>query len=282
MSRIATKLTAKTLSFATIFTCILALPTTGYSAKPIADGFESYSLNKKIWWPSGKKPKIVNEQQKSGNYSAAFELNRYDSKGRRFRTELQLKKSNLRYEREYWLSVNYFVPRNWQFDKNTGPIVLQLMGVPDKSTSEAWRNPVMALSFVGDRWRMEGRWDHNAKTRVKAGRGWDYSGAYSKKLQKVRTNSWENFVFRLKMSHAKSKSGQITVWQNGKKVFDRKGPNAFNDKIAPFIKMGIYRASWKFKNAKNAGKATKHRLYMDEIAFGENLCGRKNEPKWCP
>jgi hypothetical protein len=254
-----------------LFSITVFLPCLAHSAATVNDSFESYSYGRH-WEFSGTKPKIVNEKSKTGNYSSRKQIQR----GSSYRSELRVR-GTLSYGKEYWLSANYFIPNEWSFDKNQ-VLAMQLMGVPDKNLGEKWRNPLMALAVKGDSLRFYGRWDTNRLTKKASGRGWNYSGEYSKAIGKVSKNRWDHIVVRFTLSYKNDGKGRVTVWRNGRQVMDRKGPNAFNDATGPFAKLGMYIPSWR----RTTSGVSKRTLFIDDVNFGERLCGGRGSPKWCP
>jgi len=138
-------------------------------------------------------------------------------------------------------------------------IVAQWHGVPDFSTGETWRNPVMALSTTAGRWGLVNRWDAKRNTWASGKRS--YGGTRRYDLGPYRTNEWTDWVVHVKWSY--KADGLLEVWQNGKRVVRQEGPNAFNDAKGPYFKMGIYKG---WRDPKRPSDAVTSRLlYHDEF-----------------
>ena len=92
-------------------------------------------------------------------------------------------------------------------------------------------------------------------------------------------NGWTDVVVRAvwnyndsRAAHPQPSDGQLSVWVNGTKIFDRNGSNSFNDFGAPFAKFGVYKYPWKTKPSPSSphgarvGPNVKSRLaYHDEV-----------------
>ena len=72
-------------------------------------------------------------------------------------------------------------------------------------------------------------------------------------------------MFHVKWSH--KSDGLLEVWKDGKLVVRKTGPNTYNDKRGPFLKMGIYKPQWKSKP--ELSKVTKRVIYFDEVRVGD-------------
>ena len=91
-------------------------------------------------------------------------------------------------------------------------------------------------------------------------------------------NGWTDVVVRAVWNYNDStvpplpSDGQLSVWINGSKIFDRNGSNCFNDFGAPFAKFGVYKYPWKTNPSPSSpqgarvGPNVKSRLaYHDEV-----------------
>lgn len=91
-------------------------------------------------------------------------------------------------------------------------------------------------------------------------------------------NGWTDVVVRAVWNYNDSSvpplpsDGQLSVWINGSKAYDRNGSNCYNDFGAPFAKFGVYKYPWKTKPSPSSphgarvGPNVKSRLaYHDEV-----------------
>jgi hypothetical protein len=229
------------------------------AALPFVDGFENRSLDK--WRHSGMRATLANSPTRSGNYAVQFSIDRNKGKNA-YRSELAIKKGKGQFKmgQEYWIGASIFIPNNWVEDSNYGDIVLQWHGVPDAHLGEGWsgRNPPLALRVQGKNWQFQNYSDPNPVSRNRNYKGKAYNlGSYQK-------GQWADFVFHIRWSY--QNDGILEVWKNGKKMVSQNGPNTFNDRVAPYLKIGLYKPAWKSKaNWANKSHVNTRTVYHDEI-----------------
>ena len=216
--------------------------------------------------------RLVKDPLGGVGYSLDQTLRRYED-NISYRTELRLK-ARFDFNKEHWLTYKILVPNSWQNDE-TGLITAQMHGIPDKDLGEPYRNPNIGLSLRGDTWVISGKWDNK---RVTLNKG--YAGQWSKEVGRLKKGVWETWVFRMTLSYTETGNGRLTIWRDGKQVFDRKGPNSYNDLKAPYFKFGLYKPSWRpqYKNS----TSTRYTLYFDDFEMGTDLCGDNQTRPWCP
>jgi len=215
--------------------------------------FESGDLSG--WRISGNSPSVVSSPVRAGKHAMKTVLDRYKSKVC-YRTEVSGPGSKV--GEEYWYGFSIFLPKDYAADR-VWEIVAQWHGSPDFKIGETWRNPVMALKTHGGRWSLLNRWD--AKPNTYAGGKRSYEGTMRWDFGPYRTGVWTDWVFHVKWSY--KDDGFLQVWKDGKKILDRKGPNAFNDARGPYFKMGIYKG---WRNSRVPCDAVSRRvLYHDEF-----------------
>lgn len=172
------------------------------------------------------------------------------------RAELRLKPVPVNSEQWYGFSV--FVPEEYVKDTSY-EIITQWSGKPDFELGENWRTPMLTLSIKDDRFRVSNRWDSrpvNVKFKEAGSQGWD--------LGTVTKGQWINWVFHVKWSS--TSNGLLEVWKNGQLVVSKTGPNTYNDKSGPFLKMGIYKPDWKYNDK---SQTTQRVIYLDEVRVGD-------------
>lgn len=251
----------RTIVLATMISACLVQPAPAWAGKLVnSDGFENYSLSK--WRKVGNSTStVVNSQTKKGNYAAKTEI-RKDKDKYPERTELRLRGNNHAFKREYWVGVNIFVPNDWQNDEKA-VTVTQFHGVSDKHLGEKSLNAPLALRIAGNEWRLINRWDSKSvSTNSKL-------QSVSRRLGSIKKGQWTSWVFRVEWSY--KSDGFLEIFKDGKSVFKRNGPNTYNNKVGNYLKIGLYKPSWR-KNYKwkgSKGSAKVHTLYFDEIKVAE-------------
>lgn len=203
---------------------------------------------------------IVNSPTRAGKHAVKFTLNKGDpyvasSK----RAELRLDSVPANSER--WYGFSMFLPSNYKVDPSFD-IVTQWHKRPDSDLGESWRSPALSILTQNGALHLHRRWDPNQVTNNNtpgpgAGKETIYLGPY-------QTGVWTDFVFHIKWSH--KSDGLLEVWKNGKLVVTKTGPNTYNDKTGPFLKMGIYKPHWKSKPKRS--KTSKRVIYFDEVRVG--------------
>jgi len=212
----------------------------------------------KGWQPSGNIPAPTRELARAGRYAMKSSLSRYKD---RFSNRTEVSGPKARMGQEYWYGFSIFLPEDYVPD-GVWEIVAQWNAVPDSKIGEQWRNPPAALFTTGGRWRWVMHWDAKRNTFETGKRRYDGTREYD--LGPYRRNVWTDWVVHVKWSCGPD--GLLQVWRNGEKVIDRTGPNAFNDEIGPFFKMGLYKGWGDPKKPCDA--VDKRVVYHDEFRMG--------------
>ena len=84
----------------------------------------------------------------------------------------------------------------------------------------------------------------------------DWNKAYS---SNINLNAWNDVVVHVKFNY--DSPGITKVWVNGTLVMNSTKPNAYNDYIGPYLKIGTYVAS--------KDMAAPNTVYFDEIRVGD-------------
>jgi hypothetical protein len=84
-------------------------------------------------------------------------------------------------------------------------------------------------------------------------------------LGSIVKDKWQTFVFHILHSH--SSDGLVEVWQNGVKIYTRKGANAysFSSYEKPLWKLGLYKWDW---NGTSTTDTKKRVVFFDNVRVG--------------
>ncbi len=241
---------------------------------------ESDSLDAFTFAVDGKNnpaPAIVTAPVRHGNRAAAFRVVRApEGAPAQYRCEMVARakgtRKNYLYQeigREYWYGFSVFLPADWVFDDEP-EIIAQWHGVPDDG--EDWRNPPLAIRIQDRSYRLERHWDADRIT-FRRGQGIDpkrYDGSEEPPLGTCEGDlgKWTDWVLHVRWDYRADGAGFTELWKNGHKVFDRKGPNCFNDATGPFFRFGLYKWPWRHPRAKRPSKTETRTTFHDEIRIG--------------
>jgi hypothetical protein len=220
--------------------------------------FENISTFRNTWGLSGnKRVERGTNYHALGGLSAQFTLNRLlDSVP--YRSEYYLKKPNsFEYEEFYTIQFDVLLDQNWVSD-SSGELVAQWHGRPDKKLGEQPRSPLLALHISDDNWYLVSRWD---KRLITPNNGKRSQGLTKKNVGKIMRGKWTRWKFVVLFST--TESGSICVYKNNTKVAELKGPNAYNDKKRPYLKIGIYKWPW--------NPNSKKKWVYDEMVISRSL-----------
>ncbi|MBN1670831.1 MAG: polysaccharide lyase [Kiritimatiellae bacterium] len=215
--------------------------------------------------PSGNSPAVTDTPARAGKHAMKTYLHREQSRCR-YRTEVVPREQNTRVGEEYWYGFSILLPEDYKPDP-VWEIVAQWHGRPDFELGENWRNPIMAIWTANGKWVVGNRWDPKPNTFEGGKRR--YGGSKRWDLGPQEPGKWVDWVFHVKWSF--EDDGLLEVWKDGKKVIERKGPNTFNDKKGPYLKLGIYKG-WKDERGRAKSVVESRTLYHDEIRIGRAPC----------
>jgi hypothetical protein len=140
----------------------------------------------------------------------------------------------------------------------------QFHGTPD--VGEAWRWPFMGLEIVENHYELRLRWDSHFITKNAKFDGEEY---YSFGNIIADRGKWTDWVFHVNWDYRKNGNGFVKIWKDGILIFDRKGPNCFNDLTGPFLRFGLYRYTWKNSDERiSPSNVTTRVIYHDEYRIG--------------
>ena len=201
---------------------------------------------------SGNAPTRMQERSRSGGYAMRSYLNRYKSPVS-YRTEVRVRHEPTVVGKEYWYGFSIYLPAPYTPDDDAGETLAQWHATKDANDES--NNPPLALQVLDGQWRLWTRWSSSQPTSKDSVRG------ASLDLGPQKTDRWTDWVFRVKWSSGSD--GYLQVWKDGAKVVDRTGPNAYNDEVGPFFKMGIYKTKW--RNAETVSAIEERLVYHDEF-----------------
>jgi len=199
---------------------------------------------------------IVADPVRGGQAAARLHLRRDDP-----RVEQGMRAELKRYglfpmKRERWYGYSLFVPSDYQADDISPEIVTQWHDIPDFHLGETWRPPALSLVMSNGNWTIEQIWESSDPSVS------EKSARASIPLGAVETGRWHDWVFHLKWSP--EADGLLEVWHDGRPVVSKTGPNTYDDAIAPFFKLGIYKLRWNEESA-----IEQRTLYVDEVRISD-------------
>ncbi|MEQ8496548.1 MAG: polysaccharide lyase [Gammaproteobacteria bacterium] len=182
---------------------------------------------------------IVDAPVRSGRHAARFHLRRDDDdvKGSR-RAEVRAKAGDL--GRDYWFAFSINLPADWP-DASVPVTLAQWHGVPDKWLGEAGRSPPLRLLALGGQWQLANIWDSKRVSQTPFTAN-DPQGWVLEPISSLDIDQWTDWLFHVRWSFGED--GVLEVWKNGERVYQRNGPNTYNDAVGPYLKLGIYVPEW--------------------------------------
>ncbi len=217
---------------------LLAAATGVQSASPkliVEATFESGALLDNWLKVRTNVPVVTTEQARAGKYSMKSTLGAADAlalvKGGE-RNEMQAKNSKAQMDESTWYGFSVFLPADYAPD-SIWEIVAQWY--PTADVDEEWsRQPTLALSTTGGKWSLSNKWSTEVVSPFGHASIKQKTWGFDQKL-----NKWTDWVINVRWTH--KSDGFLKVWQDGKLVVDHVGPTSYNDQVAPFVKMGIYK-----------------------------------------
>jgi hypothetical protein len=184
---------------------------------------------------------FIRSERDPGSLALRFSLESDDAdvKGSK-RAELRLKAAPFGQERWYLISLR--IPADWQ--RTPEPTtVLQWHAVDDKMLGEIARSPPLRLLVQDREWVIISRSDARLLSGLPLLRGpvvGEERVLWRGPLDIGVSTDW---LFRIRWSHASD--GFVAVWKGSTRIVCYEGPNAYNDLMGPYLKVGIYVPSWK-------------------------------------
>lgn len=216
----------------------------------VDEGFElKDSLYENNWWnrSGNNKGCITNLMSREGKKAGRFEV--VSEEDGDFRSEIATGENNPASKnyiigKEYWYGVSIMPDKNLT-KSPFGEIVYQFHSTPDGVPGETWANglnPPVALACDGEIWTIGVKGDDKPITDKS-----NYLFSTTAELGSVKKGEWTDWVFHIKWNY--DGNGYVQIWKNGKMVYNLTGPNTYNDKVGPYLKMGVY--AWYLKRPGN-------------------------------
>ena len=151
---------------------------------------------------------------------------------------------------EAWFGFSIFIPSDWindaAYTPGGGEILFQLHETPDYNNWSKNRTSFLRLiAEAGNfRWityasacaQSDACWTAVPKMDGKLDGRMDYIGPMKK-------GGWTDWVIHAKWSYGSD--GLLEIWRDGKKVASKTGPNAYKTQQPGFVKLGLYKWSWR-------------------------------------
>lgn len=124
-------------------------------------------------------------------------------------------------------------PASGSIDLGENTIIAQWHASSDPFIAEiSGRGPPLALRIQNGKWAITYGWDAEFRsTEPYLASNWQWAGP-------VETGKWVEWRFKVRWSHRED--GFTQVWRDDEIVFERSGPNAYNDLRGVYLKLGIY------------------------------------------
>ncbi|MFA7096919.1 MAG: polysaccharide lyase, partial [Gammaproteobacteria bacterium] len=146
-------------------------------------------------------------------------------------------RNNYRLGEEYWYAVSIYLPPDWVLDDDAETL-FQFHAAPDRHLREPNTKPPLSLSVQGTHWRLHIRGDSRRVLR----KGSSFQVSKYLTLAPISPGVWSDWVFRVKWSY--KSDGILQVWKDGQLVAEHYGKNTYNDRLGPYLKLGIYKHVW--------------------------------------
>lgn len=180
---------------------------------------------------------IVDAPLQGGKTAARFELHFDDRpiKGSK-RSEFRLAASRFGVDYEYCFRI--FLASDWAPD-SPATVLMQMHNVPDLWKGEFGLTPPIAIQIEGGAWVI----------RAAHGRtpNWfDPRGDIRDEVVWRAPADFGNWsAWRMRVRWSLAEDGYVAIEKDGAVIVDLKGPNAYDNLLAPYMKFGVYVPAWK-------------------------------------
>jgi len=232
---------------------------------PFSSDFENGDLGEWSWIGAKQlccdhSAEVVESPVRSGRYALKVTLRKDDPPVKNsLRAELRMKSA--RFGTDFWYEFSVYVPPDWRpiSDKVT---FAQWHATPDRLLGEKSRPPPLSFEIVGDEFHLKGDWDSSLIST-----SWFHRSSNIGKTvlwsSPLVSGRWIDWAVRVRWSY--EEDGILELWKDGEMVFQRSGPNTFNDILAPYFKIGVYNSDWKSRSSDALNRTEKRTLYFDAI-----------------
>lgn len=142
---------------------------------------------------------------------------------------------------EVWFRAAIYVPETWQ-PSAVKVTAMQWHGTRDVFLLEEGRTPPLQLEISDDHWEIQKSWDGRWRSTAE---GTDDTGSSGRTVLAevpLTPGSWSDWTFFVRWSPGDD--GILQAWHNDELVLDDQGPNAHQDIIGPYMKVGVYVPDW--------------------------------------
>lgn len=247
------------------------------------DNFDSPVINTDIWikdfaeeksYAATIVPNPINDMDGSDTV-IRFELRKDDPdvhSSRRSEINMRGKNDKIPQNCERWYAFKIFIPSDYETD-TASEILAQWHGSPDTGIDEngdqillePYTNPCLALFLTNDNWSFRVVWDSE---KISNGTTAD---KYSIGSWPVTKGEWTSWVFHIKWGWNSSHNTILEIYKNGELIANCNGkPNASNDDLAPYFKLGIYK--WDWAGETGTSITDKRIVYYNSFKIGDENC----------
>lgn len=210
-----------------------------------------YQLHKEIsgrWFvPTREDIWIDSNISKSGRNSIGFKLNPLESR-------VELKVGDMKNNQTKFVKFSIFVPSDYEPPTDWNLFAQWWQGAP--------ASPPVAFEFVPNvkplQFKILTREGNSEKNNI-----------ITHYTNTIKTNSWTDFIIKLKIDNSEEKAGILKVWQNNNVIVDYQGKIGYSDlyKYTNF-RFGVYRSERNDSLVK---------LYFDEVKMGSSYVDEVND-----
>jgi len=145
-------------------------------------------------------------------------------------------KNFLNFNEEYWFGFSTMLPKNWTYTDSNPALTyhFQLHGGDNNG-----RAPSFGLRTNGTKWQV------NVYGEDRKSASDEPKYRYTQELGDLNPGSWEDWVVHLILDYNQPGMGLAQMWKDGSLLVNQKGlATAYNDYVAPYIKLGVYANTW--------------------------------------
>jgi len=174
-------------------------------------------------------------------------------------------------EKEYWIGVSIYIPRDWIFDNGFkgADALFSTHHVNSGGPGAGTLPQPLSLHIYGNKWILAHKGEAAPVTSQK-----DVI-KYSTPIGDVALGEWVDFVFNFKFSYT---NGFMNAWKDGEPIYEMAGSTMTHSTVTPlkndafpYLNATIYKANWFNGNSKP--EITERTVYFDEIRIATGANG---------